>query len=577
MIAVHQTSYNARNARLNRNSSPFVEPTTQIRWSCHKPTTTSTANQTQTQTRATHKSKPRHTNTNTHMSRPAAKRHADGTLDDVAKQQRSNKQDQDTLRVIMSFLTLQEMAYASRVDMKWLGSALKPNHLAANGTFTGSAVQLRELVASPVARQHLRILRFRIDYRRFDPLRELYKLLEPKYPKQKEQADIHIVELDLSRSHLSSEFNDFLRLLESHSSITRLKLRRCGLNLYHLEVLCRYLSTNNRVTHLDLSGNMFDTASYPSNVFRGCITHLIQNESICELDLRGARITGDKSVEEIARLLADKKSIRTLYHGDMRAEEDDAITGGFEYGDSEYESEHDWTPNHDWDGPHGVVHDYEPGDEIIPGVVYQQQAPVRDHVSHHLTDKQVRMIADAMAHNGSTLVELHLNHADVSDNGAATLAAMLKTNTTLKHLDVSHNRIEFDGMEALCGALANNSTLEHINLSNNWFHSMEDIAEALKSNVGLTSLDVSHTAWSELDDVNWAEVLKVMRALSKNKTLRHLAINTDSAAHELVRPAGRATAIADMLKENKTLASFDVRGYGVERIEPLFTERDIRV
>eukprot|EP00043_Microstomoeca_roanoka_P020574 m.251435 g.251435 ORF g.251435 m.251435 type:complete len:1015 (-) comp17184_c2_seq10:447-3491(-) len=87
----------------------------------------------------------------------------------------------------------------------------------------------------------------------------------------------------------------------------------------------------------------------------------------------------------------------------------------------------------------------------------------------------------------------------IGDTGCRALADALKSNTTLTSLDLSCNKIEDTGCHALAEALESNTTLTTLNLSGN---EIEDtgcrkLAEALKSNTALTSLDVSSNRFSE--------------------------------------------------------------------------------
>lgn len=60
--------------------------------------------------------------------------------------------------------------------------------------------------------------------------------------------------------------------------------------------------------------------------------------------------------------------------------------------------------------------------------------------------------------------ELSLSANSIGDRGAATLAEVIKSNTTLTSLDISSNNIDYDGITALAAAIAENTTLRALYL-----------------------------------------------------------------------------------------------------------------
>ncbi|KAG0014464.1 hypothetical protein BGZ82_001746 [Podila clonocystis] len=123
------------------------------------------------------------------------------------------------------------------------------------------------------------------------------------------------------------------------------------------------------------------------------------------------------------------------------------------------------------------------------------------------------------------------------------LAEALKTNSTLTTLDLEGNSIGENRAQALAEALKTNSTLTTLNLSSNAIgeNGAQALAEALKTNSTLTTLDLGFNAIGE----NGAQALA--EALKTNATLTTLGLLGNSIGEK------GAQALAEALKTNSTL------------------------
>ncbi|KJE97284.1 hypothetical protein CAOG_07718 [Capsaspora owczarzaki ATCC 30864] len=92
----------------------------------------------------------------------------------------------------------------------------------------------------------------------------------------------------------------------------------------------------------------------------------------------------------------------------------------------------------------------------------------------------------------SDMFECLLSGHRIDDAGAKVIAEALKSNRTLTSIDLSANQIGFDGGQAIAEALKSNGTLTALNLNNNSIGDTgaQAFAEALEHNETLTDLDL---------------------------------------------------------------------------------------
>ncbi|MCC8399863.1 MAG: hypothetical protein LN563_04795 [Rickettsia endosymbiont of Platyusa sonomae] len=145
---------------------------------------------------------------------------------------------------------------------------------------------------------------------------------------------------------------------------------------------------------------------------------------------------------------------------------------------------------------------------------------------------------------------------DTAANDSTTIiesiAEALKNNITLTSLDLSSNDIgvEKEILIVIAEALKNNRTLTNLNLSSNYIGVEEEsviaIVEVLKNNRTLTNLDLSNNILRD----NGTKA--IAGALVCNSTLASLNLSSNYITNRAVK------LIAKMLDSNKTLTNFDL-------------------
>ena len=217
-----------------------------------------------------------------------------------------------------------------------------------------------------------------------------------------------------------------------------------------------------------------------------------------------------------------------------------------------------------------------------------------DISSHHITNKEAKIIAKALQGNRS-LQKLDISNNNMCDDGAVAIIKSLENNSTLQELDISSNNIPVEGI-AVLGDCLKNTTLHKLTISwngsrlpyvldgTNTFCNMcgryltntgatlisaflfqnhviqkldlsrnnlsDDgavaISECLKSNKSLQQLDISHNQISSYGIIN------ISKALLTNITLQKLSISHNYISDDV------AVYISECLKHNKTLKVLDI-------------------
>ena len=123
--------------------------------------------------------------------------------------------------------------------------------------------------------------------------------------------------------------------------------------------------------------------------------------------------------------------------------------------------------------------------------------------------------------NNTTLREIVLWKAHVSENNLSLLTSALRTNTTLRILDLTDCKINDNMVSEITSALCDNSTLQTLNLVGNAFgpSGATALAEMLRRNTTLQVLDVRGNAIGE------EGTIKLSTSLQYNETLEKLAID----------------------------------------------------
>ncbi|XP_029698529.1 leucine-rich repeat-containing protein 34 [Takifugu rubripes] len=129
-------------------------------------------------------------------------------------------------------------------------------------------------------------------------------------------------------------------------------------------------------------------------------------------------------------------------------------------------------------------------------------------------------VSDMLAMN-SSLLELHLGMAGMTDTGMERLAEGLAANRALRYLDLRCNRLSCDGASHLAGVLKQNATLDVIDLSFNRIQNggAVHMSEALVSpGCGLRALSVSSNS------IGTDGLLSLAQAVKANRTLTDINI-----------------------------------------------------
>jgi len=126
---------------------------------------------------------------------------------------------------------------------------------------------------------------------------------------------------------------------------------------------------------------------------------------------------------------------------------------------------------------------------------------------------------------------LNLEHNEIDNIGANSIAKSLECNTTLTSLNLSENRFRL-GVRSIVKSLECNSTLTNLDLRNCFFHKDEEkrkkywgvfnkIAKSLDCNTTLNSLDISGNYISR------HELKSIAKLLETNRTLTELSVTLD--------------------------------------------------
>ena len=152
-----------------------------------------------------------------------------------------------------------------------------------------------------------------------------------------------------------------------------------------------------------------------------------------------------------------------------------------------------------------------------------------------------------------TLQELNLSYAyarfywganhEITSEEATKIGKAIKVNITLQKLDISHNSISDDGAVALSDGLKYNISLQKLNISYNKItnEGVKMIGEAIKVNKTLQKLDISHNSISDDGVAAFSDGLKC------NNSLQELYMLNNNITKEGAKMIGEA------IKVNTTL------------------------
>ena len=142
---------------------------------------------------------------------------------------------------------------------------------------------------------------------------------------------------------------------------------------------------------------------------------------------------------------------------------------------------------------------------------------------YNITDQGAAMIAAILMETVS-LTKLDLSNTMLDSFKATTVISILKDNSSLKVFNISHNDIDDGATDSITAVISNNSLLEIINLSSNKlsYAAIAKIASTLSEKSNLTAVDISNT-FTAPDNTT-----ELATALSKCTTLQELNISYNS-------------------------------------------------
>ena len=196
-----------------------------------------------------------------------------------------------------------------------------------------------------------------------------------------------------------------------------------------------------------------------------------------------------------------------------------------------------------------------------------------------LSAANVIVLADVLKSN-ATVTELNLNGNDIGDDGTASLAGELQSINNVEVLKVSRNGIGDAGVADLSSALKFNTTLTALFLSLNRIGEAgaAALADGLKSNKTLTELDLSYNDIGDVGAAALANGLKFNRTLlvlylSGNgisngakglaeKLKSNTILSTLNLSHNAICDAG-AAGLAGLLKSTTTLSALNLSRNGI--------------
>jgi len=138
-----------------------------------------------------------------------------------------------------------------------------------------------------------------------------------------------------------------------------------------------------------------------------------------------------------------------------------------------------------------------------------------------LSDDGATAISDCLKYNNS-LQELNMSCNGITSEGAIRIAEAIKVNKTLIKLDINDNKLSDDGTKAISDCLKYNNSLQELNMSYNNKEEAKRIAEAIKVNKGLHTLNISDYYLSNNDLLSCNMTL--LTAVHHNTTLMKLTL-----------------------------------------------------
>ncbi|KAG0050177.1 hypothetical protein BGZ83_005043 [Gryganskiella cystojenkinii] len=196
-------------------------------------------------------------------------------------------------------------------------------------------------------------------------------------------------------------------------------------------------------------------------------------------------------------------------------------------------------------------------------------------VIHYILPPDVTKIPSFLSKSSSHLCQIScdMRPGKIDSKGAQTLAEALKTNSTLTTLNLSNNKIGDIEAQALAEALKTNSTLTTLTLLYNQIRDIgaQALAEALKTNNTLTVLELGgNDDGVSTDMMGNRHVINTIKigdlgALALAGLLKtNSTLTTLSLLNNEIRDTG-AHSLVDALRTNRTLTDFTLKLSYIDR------------
>ena len=327
----------------------------------------------------------------------------------------------------------------------------------------------------------------------------------------------HLQELHLGNNKLqASGITKVLRSLQKISSLTKLYINHNNITNEAADDIATVVSCNAHLQELHLGSNDFQ-ASGITKVLRS----LQKISSLLKLCINHSNIT-DKAADDIAAVISCNTHLQELdlASNDLRALGITKISRSLQTISSLIKL----CINHN------NITD-KAADDIAAVISCNTHLQELDLASNDLRASGITKISKSLQ-KISSLIKLHVNHNNITNEAADDIAAVISCNTYLQELDLGSNDLRASGITKISRSLQKTLLIKlYINHNNITDEAADDIATVISCNTHLQELDLSN------NDLRTSGITKVLRSLQKISSLIKLCINhnkiTDKAADDI--------------------------------------------